>query len=87
MKKRNSDELLIKPYALSYFSEISDLIIEIKELAKEKIKFDGESLPNIDLDKVTESCREFLNKDSFEKEDIVKMKKFEIFSSKEKKTT
>mgnify|MGYP000884652961 CR=1 FL=1 len=85
LKKRNSDELLIKPYALSYFSEISDLIIEIKELAKEKIKFDGESLPNIDLDKVTESFREFLNKDSFEKEDIVKMKKFEIFSSKEKK--
>lgn len=84
LQKRNSDELLIKPYALSYFSEISDLIIEIKELAKEKIKFDGESFPNIDLEKVTEPFREFLNKDSFEKEDIVKIKSFENFSSKEK---
>lgn len=84
LQKRNSDELLIKPYALSYFSEISDLIIEIKELAKEKIKLDRESLPDIDLEKVTESFREFLNKDSFEKEDIVKIKSFENFSSKEK---
>lgn len=84
LQKRNSDELLIKPYALSYFSEISDLIIEIKELAEEKIKFDGESLPDINLEKVTESFREFLNKDSFEKEDIVKIKSFENFSSKEK---
>ena len=84
LQKRNSDELLIKPYALSYFSEISDLIIEIKELAKGKIKFDRESLPNIDLEKVTESFREFLNKDSFEKEDIIKIKSLENFSSKEK---
>ena len=84
LQKRNSDELLIKPYALSYFSEISDLIIEIKELAKEKIKLDRELLPDIDLEKVTESFREFLNKDSFEKEDIVKIKSFENFSSKEK---
>ncbi|HEL0563352.1 TPA: AAA family ATPase [Streptococcus equi subsp. zooepidemicus] len=84
LQKRNSDELLIKPYALSYFSEISDLIIEVKELAEVKIKCDGESLPNIDIEKITESFREFLNKDSFEKEDIVKIKSFENFSSKEK---
>ena len=84
LQKRNSDELLIKPYALSYFSEISDLIIEIKELAEEKIKFDGESLPDIDLERVTESFRELLNRDSFSKEDIVKIKSFEKFSSKEK---
>ena len=84
LKKRSSDELLIKPYALSYFSEISDLIVEIKELAKEKIKSARESFPGIDLEKVTESFREFLNKDSFEKEDIVKIKSFENFSSKEK---
>ena len=84
LQKRNSDELLIKPYALSYFSEISDLIIEIKELAEEKIKFDRESLPDIDLERVTESFREFLNRDSFSKEDIVKIKSFEKFSSKEK---
>lgn len=85
LQKRNSDELLIKPYALSYFSEISDLIIEIKELAEKKIKLDRELLPDIDLEKVTESFREFLNKDSFEKEDIVKIKSFENFSSKENK--
>lgn len=84
LKKRSSDELLIKPYALSYFSEISDLIVEIKELAKEKIKSDRESFPGIDLEKVTESFREFLNKDSFEKKDIVKIRSFENFSSKEK---
>lgn len=62
LQKRNADELLIKPYALSYFSEISELIVKIKELAEEKIKSDEESLPNINLDKVTEDFREFLKK-------------------------
>lgn len=36
LQKRNSDELLIKPYALSYFAEISALILEVKKLAEEK---------------------------------------------------
>ena len=84
LQKRNSDELLIKPYALSYFSEISDLIIEIKELAKEKIELDKKSFPDINLEKVTKYFREFLNKDSFKKEDIVKIKSFESFSPEEK---
>lgn len=85
LQKRNADELLIKPYALSYFSEISELIVKIKELAEEKIKSDEESLPNINLDKVTEDFREFLKKDSFEKQDIDKIKSFESFSSEEQR--
>ncbi|MGQ5513770.1 AAA family ATPase [Streptococcus anginosus] len=84
LQKRNSDELLIKPYALSYFSEISELIVKIKELAEEKIKSDEESLPDINLDKVTEDFREFLKKDRFEEVDIKKIKNFESFSSEER---
>ena len=83
LQKRNSDELLIKPYALSYFAEISALILEVKKLAEEKIELDTESLPNIDLEKVTESFKVILSKDSFE-EDIVKINNFKSFSSEEK---
>lgn len=74
LQKRNADELLIKPYALSYFSEISELIVKIKELSEEKIKSDEEALPDINLDKVTENFREFLKKDRFEEVDINKIK-------------
>lgn len=84
LQKRNSDELLIKPYALSYFAEISDLILKVKKLAEEKIELDTESLPNIDLEKVTESFKVILSKDSFEEEDIVKINNFRNFSSEEK---
>ena len=83
LQKRNADELLIKPYALSYFSEISELIVKIKELATEKIKAAEKSLPDINLDKITEDFREFLKKDSFEEVDIKKIKSFESFSSEE----
>lgn len=59
LQKRNADELLIKPYALSYFSEISELIVKIKELAEEKIKSDEEShyriLILIRLQKISEN--------------------------------
>ncbi|MDU8037527.1 MAG: AAA family ATPase [Streptococcus sp.] len=84
LQKRNADELLIKPYALSYFSEISELIVKIKELSEEKIKSDEEALPDINLDKVTENFREFLKKDRFEEVDIKKIKSFESFSSEER---
>ena len=84
LQKRNEDELLIKPYALSYFSEISELIVKIKELSEEKIKSDEEALPDINLDKVTENFREFLKKDRFEEVDIKKIKSFESFSSEER---
>ena len=83
LQKRNADELLIKPYALSYFSEISELIVKIKELATEKIKAAEKLLPDINLDKITEDFREFLKKDSFEEVDIKKIKSFENFSSEE----
>ena len=81
LQKRNADELLIKPYALSYFSEISELIVKIKE---DKITSDEEALPDINLDKVTENFREFLKKDRFEEVDIKKIKSFESFSSEER---
>jgi len=84
LQKRNEDELLIKPYAFSYFSEISELIVKIKELSEEKIKSDEEALPDINLDKVTENFREFLKKDRFEEVDIKKIKSFESFSSEER---
>lgn len=84
LQKRNSDELLIKPYALSYFAKISDLILEVKKLAEEKIELDTESLPNIDLEKVTESFKVILSKDIFAEEDIVKINNFKSFSSEEK---
>lgn len=84
LQKRNADELLIKPYALSYFSEISELIIKIKELSEEKIKSDEEALPDINLDKVTENFREFFKKNRFEEVDIKKIKSFESFSSEER---
>ena len=84
LQKRNADELLIKPYALSYFSEISELIVKIKELAEEKIKSDEEALPDINLDKVTEDFRDFLKKDRFEEADIKKIKSFESFSLEER---
>lgn len=85
LQKRDSDVLLIKPYALSYFSEISDLITEVKEIAKEKIKSNEKLLPNIDLEKTTESFKEFLNKDSFQEEDIIKIDSFKDFSLEERK--
>lgn len=85
LQRRNSDELLIKPYALSYFSEISYLILKVKELAENKIRLDKESLPDINLEKVTESFKEILNKDNFTKEDIIKINSYCSFNLEENK--
>lgn len=85
LQRRNSDELLIKPYALSYFSEINHLILKVKELAEKKIKSAKESLPDINLEKVTESFKELLNKDNFTKEDIAKINNYCNFTLEENK--
>ena len=85
LQRRNSDELLIKPYALSYFSEINHLILKVKELAEKKIKSAKESLPDIILEKLTESFKELLNKDNFTKEDIAKINNYCNFTLEENK--
>lgn len=85
LNRRDADNLLIKPYALSYFSSIASLMLELKTKAEEKVKEIEEGVPSIDFSKISEELQNLINKDVFLKEDIKKLEQYIDFSPVERK--
>lgn len=54
LQKRNSDELLLKPFGLNMFSEIIELVDELKKKAKEKVEIEKKQIPLIDTKDLSE---------------------------------
>ena len=53
LQKRNSDELLLKPFYLNLFSEVIGLIDELKIMALKKVDTIKSQMPQIDLTNIT----------------------------------
>ena len=75
LKKRNSDELVVKPYGLHLFADIIDLIDSMVEQANSTLEVDLINVPTIDTTKVIDSSKNILDKESFEPDGIVEIEK------------
>ena len=70
LRKRNSDELVLKPYHLEAFSNVVSLIDELKKLAHDKVDENIANLPIINYENMREETVELLYKDSFSDDDV-----------------
>ena len=73
LKKRNSDELVLKPYHLDSFAKLVDLIIELKDKAYIEIEEMVDALPQINTDCLNETMIHMLEQERFSDNDEKKI--------------
>lgn len=73
LNKKDSDTQIIQPYNLFVFSQISEYIIKINEIAKTKIREKLDLLPSLDFSEFPSEIREILSYDFIKEEDINKI--------------
>ncbi|WMB29674.1 hypothetical protein N1495_01230 [Streptococcus didelphis] len=73
LNKKDSDTQIIQPYNLFVFSQISEYIIKINEIAKTKIREKLNLLPSLDFSEFPSEIREILSYDFIKEEDINKI--------------
>ena len=73
LKKRDSDELVVKPYGLNIFEELIAFIAEIVASAEEIISDEEKTIPQIQWNEVIEADKEPFDGDVFSDADISKI--------------
>lgn len=74
LKKRESDELVVQPYGLGIFEEISDYISEIALKAETIIDSEEAALPNISWTNVSEEMQQLFEKESFSDDELTQVR-------------
>ncbi|WP_027430483.1 AAA family ATPase [Lachnospira multipara] len=69
LKKRNSDELVLKPYHLDSFAKLVDLINELKDKAYDEIEVMESSLPTVNTEFLSDTIKIMLEQDEFSDDD------------------
>ena len=73
LKKRDSDELVVKPYGLNIFEELIAFIAEIAASAEEIISDEEKNIPEIQWDEVIEVDKKPFDGDVFSEAEISKI--------------
>ena len=73
LKKRDSDELVVKPYGLNIFEELIAFIAEIVASAEEIISDEEKTIPQIQWNEVIEADKEPFDGDVFSDAEISKI--------------
>lgn len=76
LKKRNSDELVVKPYGLNVFSDLIAYIDQIIEYANEIIHRRCEERPQIRVEGMVEEISQIFTKKEFSEDDQIKIYTF-----------
>ena len=74
LKKRNSDELVVKPYGLNLFADLIEYIDEISEKAYEIIQYRISECAEIKSKDMEEEIFHTIQKDEYSKDDIIIIK-------------
>ncbi len=69
LKKRNSDELVLKPYHLDAFAKLIDLINELKDEAYKEIEEMESLLPTVNTEFLSDAIKIMLEQDKFSDDD------------------
>lgn len=71
LKKRNSDELVVKPYGLNVFADLIQYIDEISEKANELIQYRISQCPEIRFDNIADVIVDIIQKTEYSEDDII----------------
>lgn len=82
LKKRSSDDLLVKPFQLSLFSELISLVDELLILAQQRVSGDEQALPILDTQYFSPETKLLLSKDILSEEDEKKVRSLCCFDNK-----
>ena len=79
LKKRSSDELLVKPFRLSMFADLIALVEELLQLAHEKIMAEEQALPVIYTDNLRKEIAAIFSSETIEEDDVKKIQELLVF--------
>lgn len=81
LKKRDSDNLLVKPYGLNAFAELISKIDDL--LNNARVELAKREIPEVDKSELSDEIKALFDKKKFEQEDIEQFKLLATFFPKE----
>lgn len=81
LKKRDSDNLLVKPYGLNAFAELISKIDDL--LNNARVELEKREIPEVDKSELSDETKALFDKKNFEQEDIEQFKLLATFLPKE----